>query len=207
MEGGYNENECYAEETRVRKRKNIVYGGSLNDYSGVRELVEAMDYVEDVEIELDIYGDGYLKDYVKNKCNDRVHYHGTIPNEEMMRVQRNAWALISPRPVEDPIAKVTFPSKIFEYMTSGTPVISTRLNGFLPEYEELLMFAESNEPQEMARCIMEMAEHPYTDMLEMAKKAREFIIKNKSWTVQAKRIIKFMAEETKENECWQRREG
>lgn len=201
MEGGYNGKEYCTREIGARVRKNIVYGGSLNEYSGVHELVEAMDYVEDMDIELDIYGDGYLRDYVRNRCNDRVHYYGIIPNNEMMKVQQNAWALISPRPVEDPIAKVTFPSKIFEYMTSGTPVISTRLNGFLPEYEGLLIFAKSNEPQEMARCIMEMTEHPYADMLQMAEKARKFIIENKSWTVQAKRIIEFIEKGTEENRC------
>lgn len=201
MEGGYNADSYYAEKMEIRERKNIVYSGSLNEYSGVHELIEAMDYVEDINIELDIYGDGYLRDYVKNRCNDRIHYYGMIPNKEMIEVQRNAWALISPRPVEDPIAMVTFPSKIFEYMTSGTPVISTRLNGFLPEYEGLLMFAESNEPRELAKCIMKMAEHSYTDMLEMAKRAREFIIENKSWEVQAKRIIDFIEKQAEESGC------
>lgn len=201
MEGGYSEKGYYTEEIRDRVRRNVVYSGSLNEYSGVRELVEAMDYVEDKDIELDIYGDGYLRDYVKHRCNDRIHYYGTISNEEILKVQQNAWALISPRPVEDPIAKVTFPSKIFEYMTSGTPVISTRLNGFLPEYEGLLLFAESNEPEEMARGIMEVAEHSYKDMLEMARKARKFIVENKNWAVQAKRIIEFIVSETEEKEC------
>lgn len=200
MEGGYDEKEYYIEKKEAKTRKNIVYGGSLNEYSGVRELVESMEYVEDMDIELDIYGDGYLREFVRSRCNNRVHYYGTIPNDEMVRVQQKAWALINPRTVEDPIAKVTFPSKIFEFMASGTPVISTRLNGFLPEYDGLLIYVESNEPQKMAKCIMEMASRPYTEMLEMAKRARKFIIENKNWNIQAKKIVNFIAEETGEKD-------
>ncbi len=199
MEGGYDDQGCneteYTIENKAKLRKNIVYSGSLNEYSGIRELIEAMQYVNDMDIKLDIYGDGHLKEYVRSKCSDRIQYYGSIPNKEMMKVQQDAWALINPRAVDDPIAKVTFPSKIFEYLTSGSPVISTRLNGFLKEYEGLLIFAESNKPQEIARCINVMAEQPYNNMLDMAGKAKKFIIENKSWAVQVENMINFIEKE------------
>ena len=43
------------------------------------------------------------------------------------------------RVVNDPIAQVTFPSKTFEYLLSGTPVLSTRLNGYTHEYDEAIV--------------------------------------------------------------------
>ena len=44
---------------------------------------------------------------------------------------------------------VTFPSKIFEYMLSGTPVITTRLNGFNSEYYDTMYFVEDNTVNEL----------------------------------------------------------
>lgn len=203
MDGGIDIDE-ESEESLVgtikKVRRNLLYSGSLNEYSGVRELVEAMAYVKDSSIELDIYGEGNLREYVMAKCNDRIHYYGKVSNKEMLDCQKRAWILINPRPVDDAIARVTFPSKIFEYLNSLTPVITTRLNGFTKEYNDLMLFAESNEPKELAATI-NMAGEMNEDVLEnMAENARKFVRTKRTWKLQAYRIREFICREQTKDE-------
>ncbi len=143
-------------------------------------------------IELDIYGDGYLREYVESKCNDQIHYYGRIDNEKMLEVQRHAWLLANPRPVDDPIAKVTFPSKIFEYLMSGVPVLSTRLNGFSEDYNNLLIFVNDNSPESLAEGIRKADKLNKEELTAMAKMARDYLVSHKTWDKQVRRIVEFI---------------
>ena len=176
------------------KEHNLLFSGALAEYNGIRNLLAAMNLVEDDSIVLDIYGDGYLRGDVEEaaKHNPRIRYHGRVANETVMRKQREAWGLINPRVVDDPIAKVTFPSKTFEYLLSGTPVISTRLNGYGPEYEGCMLFAQQDTPEGIAVAIRRMAAMPEEEMKEMTRKARSMVCAQKTWKVQAGRIKAFI---------------
>ncbi len=173
--------------------KNIVYGGSLNDYSGIKELIEAMRLVKNKEVVLEIYGSGDAAEYIKQKACSTIRFGGKILPEEMRKVQRNAWVLVNPRNPEDPIAQVTFPSKTFEYMISGRPTLSTRLNGFTEEYEDKLYFADSNEPHILAIAIDKVAAMSEKELDDTAKRAYEFVVNERTWDVQAKRIVEFLS--------------
>ena len=196
MDGGMDCNEDSSStpdsEGYFPERKNLLYGGSLNEYSGIRELVEAMSYVDDESVELDIYGNGNLKDYIISHQNDRIHYKGVVKNSEMLELQKKAWVLVNPRPIDDRIAMVTFPSKIFEYLNSGTPVITTKLNGFSEEYLDKCFFSETNDPVKLAECINRVASLDQDDLREIAVKARNFIREKKNWKTQTQRIVDFL---------------
>ena len=194
IDGGVNLEE-YPETLLDRpagKRKNIVYCGSLAEYSGVRQLVQALENVENQEVELDIYGDGSLKGFILEKAGERIHYCGKVSNEKMLTIQREAWLLVNPRPVDDAIAQVTFPSKIFEYLMSGTPVLTTRLNGFSKEYEGKLFFAEDNKPETLAYWIEWIAKMDVMQLRNMAAEAEKFVREEKNWKKQTDKIMAFI---------------
>lgn len=195
MDGGVNLSEYNAgEKIEKKKCKNIVYGGSLFEYSGVRQLIDAMDLVEDKSIELHIYGDGLLRDYAEKSSNPQVFYHGKISNQRMLQEQKKAWLLVNPRPIEDPIAQVTFPSKIFEYLMSGTPVLATRLNGFTEEYQDKMFLARDNSSRELAYWINIIAKMREEELQQVADKARRFVINERTWDVQIKKMVSFIRE-------------
>lgn len=174
--------------------KNIVYSGALVEYNGIINLIEAMKFVTDKSIELHIYGGGLLEQYVAEKANElpNVKYFGKISNDEMRRKQSKAWLLINPRPVNDPIAKVTFPSKIFEYMLSGTPVLTTKLNGFTEDYFDKMFFVENNDSKAMAEKIDEISLKSDEEIATMAKKAQDFVVECRSWEKQCEKIYNFI---------------
>ncbi len=173
--------------------KNIVYCGSLNQYSGIMQLIEAMSLLKSKDVVLDIYGDGQLKEYVITNSSDRIRYHGSVSNKEILDIQRGAWLLAQPRPTSDKIAQLTFPSKIFEYMMSGTPILSTRLNGFSEVYEDKLIFTNDN-PKSMAKEIDIISNMLPKDLLRVAQEAYSFVTNERNWELQTQKIYKVVTE-------------
>lgn len=176
------------------REKNVIYTGALVDYSGIMNLIAAMDLLKQEDIVLDIYGDGLLRREVETaaKANPRIRYCGSVTNKEAMRAQQSAWLLANPRPVTTDIAQVTFPSKIFEYLMSGRPVMTTRLNGFSEDYDKILFWVDGDTPQQIARCINDVAEIQNEQLTQRAYFAREYMLKNKTWQINAQRIYDFI---------------
>lgn len=173
--------------------RNIVYSGALSEYSGIRTLVESMKYVSE-GIVLQIYGGGYLTEEIKSIAKERsnIEYMGSVTNSEMLEIQKKAYCLVNPRPTTDLIAQVTFPSKMFEYMMSGRPVITSKLNGLNNEYLDHLFVFNEETPQAFAEKINEVFELPEKEIVELAIGAKNFIEKKKNWKVQVDRIIEFL---------------
>ena len=176
------------------KERNIIYTGALVDYSGIMNLIKAMDLVKDESIVLDIYGGGLLQNEVERvaRVNPRVRYHGSVSNKEAMAAQQAAWLLANPRPVTTDIAQVTFPSKIFEYLMSGRPVMTTRLNGFSEDYDKLLFWADGDSSAQLADCINKINANNAQALEQRALAARDYLLENKTWKHNAQKIYRFI---------------
>lgn len=177
--------------------RKLVYSGALEDYSGILDLINAMRFVTAKGVKLDIYGKGHLEEYIRKFVAKltNVEYHGSISHDAMMKIQEEAYLLVNPRPVEHPIAQVTFPSKLLEYMLSGTPVLTTKLNGLSEEYLDKMFFFEndtSNVPRSMAKRIDEIIGLPLEDLQDKGVRARRFLLEEKNWSKQGEKIYQFM---------------
>lgn len=178
----------------VPARRNIVFTGSLQKHNGIVEVVDAFKLLKDEDVELDIYGRGEYTDYVieASKHYPNIHYCGQRSNDEILLIQKEAFALINPRPVSNYISQVTFPSKIFEYMLSGTPVITTRLNGFHPEYYDTMYFVEDNTVNELVNGIKMVLSQTPEQLRQKAYSAYRLVVDKKNWQMQSERIVKFL---------------
>lgn len=196
VDGGVDEVDIKRYEEPIQKngKHNVLFCGALTEYNGILNLIDAMEYLQDTDIVLDIYGGGCLEDYVTeaSKKNPKIRYHGRVSNQEVMKKQREAWLLINPRIVDDPIAQVTFPSKIFEYLLSGTPILSTRLNGYGEEYDDVMFFAEDDSSLSLANAIQIVSHLSKNTLLKTSLKAKEFIENKRNWKTQCKRIFDFL---------------
>lgn len=194
VEGAVNTEEIPIFNFLNPKRKNIVFTGSLQKHNGIVEIVEAVKLLKDTNVELDIYGRGEYENYVEQASKEypSIHYCGLKSNQEILEIQKYAYLLVNPRPVDNYISQVTFPSKIFEYMTSGTPVLTTKLNGFGPEYMNTMFFVENNSPGELATAIKKILDLPIESLCLKAEAAYNLVIQEKNWALQVNRIIKFI---------------
>jgi len=195
VEGGIND-EDIANSGNVEKTNNktiILFSGALTEYNGIVNLIEAMQYLEAYDVELRIYGDGYLKEYVveSQKNDNRIKYFGQVSNAEMKCYQREADILINPRQVDNQISKYTFPSKTFEYFLSRTIVVSTKIPSYTQEYLDKMVLAEDS-PQGLAEAIQNVLEMSIEQKREIVSRTYDFVCNEKRWSVQIKKMYSFI---------------
>ncbi len=196
IDGGVSDDDVKKYEDYVGKNEehSIMYCGALTEYNGILNLLQAMQLVKDEDIYLDIYGGGYLEDVVRSAAQQRrnIRYHGRVDNQTIIKKQREAWLLINPRVINDPIAEVTFPSKTFEYMLSGTPVLTTKLNGYSEEYEGKMIFTESDSAEKIAEGIEKVKRMGKEELQSIGCEAKKFVVEKRCWSGQSKKIADFI---------------
>lgn len=173
---------------------DIIFSGGLYEYNGLINLINAFKTIKNDRLRLSIYGEGPLKEFVvkSSQKDSRVVYCGNVSNNDMLIIQQKAGILINPRPINEPISVYTFPSKMIEYMLSGTPVVTTKLNGLTPEYLKNVFVIEDNSIVEIAKAIETVISLKKEQLIEKANEARAFIINNKTWEIQSKKIYHFI---------------
>lgn len=194
MEGAVSNEDIKPFIWNTPKEHNIVFTGALQKHNGIVELVEGIKRLKDTDVYLDIYGDGRFRNYVEKNAENYsfIRYHGKISNEVVQAKQREAFLLVNPRPIDNYISQVTFPSKIFEYMMSGTPVLTTKLNGFTDEYLDTMFFIADNSPQAIESAVRVILNLDEIQLKEQAQKAYDLVTVKKNWYVQTQRIYEFI---------------
>lgn len=177
-------------------KKVIVYAGSIKRLYGIQNLVEGFLQADIPETELQIFGDGDYREELERIAteNPKVKYMGVRSNDEVVAVEQRAALLINPRSPEPEYTKYSFPSKNMEYMVSGTPILTTKLPGMPKEYYPYIYTIEEDSSMGIANALKKVFSENMLDRTQKGERAREFILKNKSNEVQAKKIIKFLKE-------------
>ncbi len=191
MEGIYN-NKLVVEDVSLKEKKQaIMYAGTLSFEYGVKNLIDAFELIDEEEIELWLFGDGDMKEYISKICqrNNKVKYFGFKPHNEVFEYEKKAKLLINTRNPDDDYTKYSFPSKTFEYMLSGTPFLTTKLSGIPVEYYKYIFTLEDNEVESIRQKINEILKLPQVELNEMGVRAQKFILDNKNSLVQAEKII------------------
>ena len=173
---------------------SVMYSGVLDLRYGIKELLDAMNLLGD-NYELWLTGNGNAVPLIeeKAKIDARIKYFGYFPSrEELLKKQREATMLISTRDPSEPASRYCFPSKIFEYMISGNPVLSTVIEGIPDEYFDYLIPLLDITPNTLSEKIKQVAEMDKEDRESLGNKSRSFILENKNNVAQMRRIIEFL---------------
>ena len=181
--------KALASGVKLPKGKNIVYTGGLNKEYGIQKLVSCFlePVIKSQCLNLVLCGGGPLRDWCANIAaqNSNVFYLGVIPNDEVLSVQRQAFALINLRSVSGEYTKYSFPSKISEYLQAGIPVITTKLDGIPEDLLEYLNIADEEDPNEI---ILEVL-NSYGSALAKAKKGTSYYLSTRSVNKQSKKLL------------------
>jgi glycosyltransferase involved in cell wall biosynthesis len=199
IDGGINVEE-YTEQldfgefnANIQKNRVILFTGALIEYNGINTLLEAIKKIKNKDITFKFYGEGPLTQFIINESltDERIQYKGLVSNNEILKIQKSSTFLINPRPTNEPVSLVTFPSKILEYMMSGTPILTTRLNGLVDDYADYLFFI-GDDSTSMARDIEKVLMFDDELLTIRTKLAYKFVKDNKNWDVQVKTIYNFV---------------
>ena len=100
--------------------------------------------------------------------------------------------LISPRRPDKAASTYCFPSKLFEYMVSGNPVLSCRLGGIPDEYFDYLVEMRSTAPEDIKDAILRVASMTEQERKALGEGGKTFVLEHKSNVKQAERVLNFI---------------
>jgi len=177
------------------KRFVIMYHGSLIERNGLDLAVDALARVREAipAAELRIYGfkTPFLEkvmDVVREKgLEDRVHYLGFRSLEALAREIETCDVGIIPNH-RNAFTEINTPTRIFEYLALGKPVIAPRTLGvedyFTPDS---LIFFEPGNAEELARKLEQVAFH-YDDAIESAERGQQVYLKH-AWSQERRMLV------------------
>lgn len=193
MEGMFDTDKISVSPCIAGSEKICVYAGSLDFKYAIDKLVKAFDIAK-VDAKLHIYGDisgaKTLANLIQN--SQKTEYMGILPPDEMFNVFKTATLLINPRPSDLALAKYSCPSKTFEYMASGRPVLMTRLPGVPDEYFDYLYVFDEESLDGYAKKIEEILNYDEKTLSEFGLRGQSFIICNKGVKQQTAKIMEFI---------------
>lgn len=189
VEGIFNSDK----ETNFVKKENnrtILYTGNIDERYGIKTLLKAFSLIKDKNYRLWIRGNGNTKNDIIEaaKSDSRIIYYEEMSRKKILELQKKATVLINPVSTTKEFTKFFFPSKIMDYMASGTPTISTKILGIPEEYYNYLYIADNDDAEGLKKIILQVCSKEQIELNEFGKRASQFIFDNKNPIVQVKRI-------------------
>lgn len=176
--------------------KIALYAGGIHKEFGIEKLVNAFVRGGFSDWELHIYGDGnYQKDLEELTSRiSNIKYYGVQPNSVIVEKQLKATLLLNPRLTDAEYVKYSFPSKTMECMASGTPLCTTKLPGMPAEYYPYVYFFDDESEDGMLATLQDIFEKSEKEHYKFGKKAKEFVMTEKTNVKQAKKFLDFINE-------------
>jgi len=186
----------------------IMYHGTITERNGLDLAVEALNMLRNKipNISFHVYGEGdfveyFLKLVKKLNLDDIVHYHGQVAPETIAReIELIDVGLIPNK--KNPFTNINMPTRIFEYLCKGKPVIVPRTKGILDYFdEESLCFFEPGSVDKLAEKIIDVYNNPARCHDILARGIS--VYKKYRWELQRQHLLKLVTRllglETRQN--------
>lgn len=172
--------------------KKLFYAGGRPEKDGIELLIKAFKRIEDDNLQLNIFGPLPNVEIGEDLEDRRIIYHGTVDNNTVLTEEVSSYLLINPRPTGETYTHYSFPSKIMEYMSSGVPMVTTRLAGIPNEYYEYVFTFDNCNVESYYRKLKEILSMPKETLLTKGLNAKKFVLNNKNQSIQTNRIIELI---------------
>ncbi len=174
--------------------KKCFYAGLLDAEYGVKNMVDGFLKANINGAEMHICGKGPYEEELKSiaEKDKRVLFHGSVLNKDVVLMEKNCDLLINPRPVSGEFTMFSFPSKILEYMASGTATLATELPGIPKEYFDYLLKIDDDTSSGIAKAIEDAISLSKTELHVVGSKAQKWVIANKSQNQQGNRLLELI---------------
>jgi len=114
-------------------RATVIFLGTFFPFSGLDVFIESMSRLDDINFKLVLIGGGELDQKLRSltaelQLDEFVEFLGFVEYSSLIKHLQSADIAINPM-VPSLVAHKALPNKILQYMGSGLPVVSTRLEG------------------------------------------------------------------------------
>lgn len=174
-------NNFVLEDNELTDNKfNVVYTGAIRPINNVGNILDAARILKEYEdIQFLIYGDGnqlqILKERVINERLTNVKMKGYVDKKFMPYVlSKSSVNILNYSQTKYNWSRGNSSNKLFEYMASGKPIISTVKMGYCPlDKYKCGLSLEKDTPEELARAIINIYKMPKEKYDEMSKNAKD----------------------------------
>lgn len=170
----------------------LLYAGGLSASYGVDRLVEAVKGIDRPGLRLRTLGKGELAGWIDAEADPRIAPAEFLPRAEVLAAYRSADLLVQPRPVDQDFVRYSFPSKLLEYLASGTPVLTTRLSGIPGDYEGHVGWIDDDSTEGIRAAIAAALDTPRDELIERGRAAAEFVRSTRGPAAQGRRMREFL---------------
>lgn len=178
---------------KEQPQKTVVYSGVYDEgYGGLQKLFDIFSEVRSQTCRFLLTGkdaQGKLKRYLRR--DPRVEYAGFLSRDELMRVHAESSVFINPRPSQYSENRMTFPSKLLDYLAYGKPIVSTWTEGLAPEYQNLLLVPALDTPKAYAALIDKTLMLTADDQMRLQQRIKSWTLTH-TWQYQAERLVEFV---------------
>lgn len=171
----------------------IVYAGNLTLRYNLAAAIAMMEHLPVDRFVLDVYGRGALEAPVQAAAESipHVRFHGAVAESAVPPLLREADLLLALLTPDDELARFTFPSKLFESLASGTPVLTTDLPTLNEEMRDHLVVVTDLDPEHLASVVTRVCGRSPEEKQAAATGALEFLRQHATWSAVGRRLHAF----------------
>jgi glycosyltransferase involved in cell wall biosynthesis len=172
----------------------IVATGSLSAHNGVREILTAFSQLEGLRYRLVFAGRGELESEISAAAaqDPRIDFKGFLKTPDLLALHATADLLVSMRVTQSINTSYGFPSKTFEYLLSGVPVITTATGHMESEYGPYCFILKEETAEALAEALRRIEGISPAERRKIGATARNFMIEQKAWELQHQRIANYV---------------
>lgn len=191
--------DFFREKVKLPKeRKIVLYAGQLYSWKGVQVLAESANFLDNNIIIVIVGGaDDDLANFREQYGRkDNILVLGQKPYSQIKYYLKAADVLVIPNSARSEVSMFyTSPLKLFEYMTSGVPIIASDLPSFREVLtEENAIFFVSDNSKDLAKKIQEILSNK--ELAENISKRALYDVENYTWLKRGNSILSFIEGKT-----------
>ena len=179
------------EVTFPTKNKTILYQGVLNPGRGIKPMIKALHFIDNLDLIIIGYGkvEEDLKAFVtQQKMTERVHFLGRVERDKLFNYTKQATLGMV---LEEPLGlsfMYSLPNKLFDYIHAEIPIIA----GNLPEISRIInefkvgVLVGDYQPKTIANAIHNLLEDKtlLSQIKENQQRAKEILC----WEIECKKL-------------------
>lgn len=195
VDGGVNKhviNHLFPLEKKCNKTFTFVLAGMLWDQNGTKLMLDAMKKYHNPNVRVVFAGKGIDVPIIEEAAAEdtRISYVGMLNMDDLFKLYEEADVLMNLRLEEE--IDFHFPGKLLEYLSTGRYVISTPIAHAERDYGNFISVLHDKTPEGLIR-MMDSVQRMGRDFLyENGKKARMFMLENRTWDAQTRKILKYI---------------
>lgn len=178
------------------KSDEVCYVGGIALIRGIKEMVKAMEYTNNIRLNLaGSFSEKDIEDEVKGyKGWDNVNELGFLDRKGVFDLYKKSKAgIVTLHPIINYLDAL--PVKMFEYMATGLPVISSDIKLWkdIIEGNNCGICVNPFEPEEIANAIEYIISHPQ-EAQQMGQNGKKAVIEKYNWNVEEKKLLSLYSE-------------